>query len=398
MEVFFKMTLLHTRKRKFWQAMCKFMSAGVVCGFLIGLPLHSLAAPPDKEPREIMGQIFEAIRVLLPMSANLKQLEDPANRESVRPSLLQIAKSADEIMKHGRYQQQSVQFLSRSLGKNAREALNAYDLGWYEATQFHIQKMPEHCIACHSRLPSGDSPRAADFVRGPELNAMGPASRGAMQVATRRFEDAFVTFEALFQNPRQHPAMMLKPLRDYLTVAIRVKNDFGRAIHTLDTFVQRPDVWRVLRADVYDWIAALREIRATPLPENHLAAARSLIEKAHPSNYHPRTRRALIYFISASSHLHRYLDANPTDKRHISEAYYLLGLTEFRIARDYWLSLADFYLETAIRTAPEGPSAYAAYDLLEEETILGYSGSSGTHLPDDVAAHLKELHALVTRE
>ena len=378
--------------------MCKVINACLFFGLLIGIPLHALGASPEKEPREIMGQIFGAIRVLLPMSASLKELEDPANRESVRPSLLQIAESADEIMSHGRYQQQSVQYLSRSLGRNAREALSAYDLGRYEATQFHIQRMTEHCIACHSRLPSGDSPLAADFVKGPELNAMDPASRGAIQVATRRFDDAFVTFEALFQNPKEHPAMMLKPLRDYLTVAIRVKKDFSRAIHTLDTFAQRPDLWRVLRADVDDWVGALREVRSVPLPENHLDAARRLVEKAHPSNYFPGTRGALVYFITASSHLHRYLDANPTDKRRVSEAYYLLGITEFRIAPDYWLSLADFYLETAIRTAPKSASARDAYDWLEEETILGYTGSGGTHLPDDVAAQLKELRALISQD
>ncbi len=386
------------RKDNFWQTTWKVLAACAVLGLLIAIPLCSLEARQQKEPREIMGQIFGAMRVLLPMSADVEKLRDPANRESVRPSLSQISKGADELMNHGRDRPQSVPYHSRSLGRNAREALSAYDLGWYEATQFHIQRMTEHCIACHSRLPSGDSPRAADFVKGPELKAMDPASRGAIQVATRRFNDAFVTFEALFQNPKEHPAMMLKPLRDYLTVAIRVKKDFSRAIHALDKFAQRPDLWRVLRADVDDWVSALREVRGTPRPENHLEAARKLIEKAHPSNYFPGTRGALIYFITASSHLHQYLDANPKDKHRVSEAYYLLGITEFRIARDYWLSLADFYLETAIRTAPERPSARAAYDLLEEETILGYTGSSGTHLPDDVVAHLQELHALISQE
>lgn len=75
--------------------------------------------------------------------------------------------------------------------------------------------------------------------------------------------------------------MMLKPLRDYLAVAIRVKKDFSRAIHALDKFAQRPGLWRVLRADVDGWVSALREVRGTPRPENHLEAARKLIEKAH---------------------------------------------------------------------------------------------------------------------
>lgn len=115
---------MRTGERNFW----KFVGACAVLGLLIAIPLCSLGAQQQKEPREIMN--------------------------------------------HGRYRQQSVQYLSRSLGRNAREALSTYDLGWYEATQFHIQRTTEHCIACHSRLPSGDSPLAADFVKGPELAAM----------------------------------------------------------------------------------------------------------------------------------------------------------------------------------------------------------------------------------
>ena len=45
--------------------------------------------------------------------------------------------------------------------------------------------------------------------------------------------------------------------------------------------------------------------------------------------------------------------------------------------------------------APRSPHAEKAYALLEEYTVLGYSGSGGIHVPPDVQARLDELYALV---
>ena len=79
----------------------------------------------------------------------------------------------------------------------------------------------------------------------------------------------------------------------------------------------------------------------------------------------------------------------------LAEAYYLLGLAETRVRHSSWLAEAEFQLETAIRTDPASPWAKRAFALLEEETLAGYSGSGGLHLPDDVRAKLDELRGLV---
>jgi len=64
----------------------------------------------------------------------------------------------------------------------------------------------------------------------------------------------------------------------------------------------------------------------------------------------------------------------------------------------FWVSQADFYLETAIRTDPKAPSAERAYALLEESIIEGYSGSAGVNVPPEESARLAELRALMASE
>ncbi len=56
---------------------------------------------------------------------------------------------------------------------------------------------------------------------------------------------------------------------------------------------------------------------------------------------------------------------------------------------------AEFYLESAIRTAPGGPFARTAYALLEQEILADYSGSAGDHLPAEVQGRLTGLANLI---
>jgi hypothetical protein len=78
-----------------------------------------------------------------------------------------------------------------------------------------------------------------------------------------------------------------------------------------------------------------------------------------------------------------------------AEAYYLLGVTELRIGSSAWLTEPESYLEAAIRAAPGQPAARQAYVVLEESTLLGYTGSgSAGELPPEVTRWLAELRRL----
>lgn len=77
-----------------------------------------------------------------------------------------------------------------------------------------------------------------------------------------------------------------------------------------------------------------------------------------------------------------------------SGLYLLLGKSERHISDSFWLSEMENYLEFAIRLAPKTQYAKQAYQILEDNYIFGYTGSSGTNLPDDVVALLTELRNL----
>src|SRR5262245_56127984 len=119
-----------------------------------------------------------------------------------------------------------------------------------------------------------------------------------------------------------------------------------------------------------------------------------LIEAGQRRNRFPADQLGLVHFVVASGLLHRYVDAQaPTTQARI-EAYYLLGMTESYISRTSWVAETPFFLETAIRLEPQSPMADKAYDFLNAYIVTGYTGSAGTHVPQEVQAYLDSLRRL----
>lgn len=354
------------------------------------------AASEREQTRATMREIFESVRLLLPLSVNEDRFAAPENRAAVEQALDALAKNADTLATHARPTDPARQGLGRSLARDARQARARYADGRYESAAFQVQQATENCIACHTRLPSpGDSPVAENFVDRTALAALPLAERARLETATRQFDEAAASYEKLLADPEMHPNELLTPLIDYLIVQVRVRNDFERPRKTLQRFARRPDLWRHLRVDVDQWGRSLRELAPLAKQPPDLAAARDLIASAKQVDQYPADHRALVHYLVASSILQRYLDASPPSPRDAAEAYYLLGLAETHVGDTTWVSQPDLYLEAAIRLAPQEPFAHEAYVLLEEETVADYTGSRGVSLPDSVADHLRELRELV---
>ena len=348
----------------------------------------------DEDTGAAMGEIFQSMRYLLPLSVD-DSWRDAQHLQHVRDALETVAERASLLGEHGQSDRYVFRFLGYTLASDLREVLRRYELAEFESARFLLLRATDYCVACHARLPSpNDSPLSAHFVDGTVLARLPLEQRAHLEVATRRFDDALTSFEALFAAPDVHPSSLLGALTDYLIISIRVRQDFDRALTTLQIFGKRPDLWTALREDVAHWVAALREFRARPFDPPTLSLAVELIDLATSYRRYIADRRSLVHYVLASSVLHRFLESHP-QRDGLARTYYLLGLVEFQIGRDFWVAQGEMFLETAIRLAPDSPIALDAYALLEQEILLGYTGSSGLHLPDDERERLERLRALL---
>ncbi|MGH2901049.1 MAG: hypothetical protein ACRDMZ_20405, partial [Solirubrobacteraceae bacterium] len=336
------------------------------------------------------------LRQILPMAVDERAFADPKNRAAVHDALLALSHDATALDDHTGGFDPGARYLARSLGRELRQSLQRFDQGNYEAARYSLLETTNTCMTCHSRLPSAkDSQVSKGFLDNAELAALPILDRAQLQVATRRFDEALGSFESALADPSLEPIVLFRPLLDYLTVCVRVKGDVKRPIPVLEKFAARADVWTQLRLDVQRWVRDLERLTQRELDSDSIAEAKTLVERARGEAAYPSDRGGLVEYLAASRILTRLVAVHREASPDIAEAYYLLGAVEARIGPDFWTSPADFYLEVAVRMAPGSEAGRRAYALLEEETLLGFTGSGGEHLPDEDRARLKALKALV---
>lgn len=350
--------------------------------------------------REMMGRIFQSVSVVLPLSLSPTKFEEVANREVITKALKDLSENAAGLEMHGKGKDQSFAFMSKSLAFDTKEIYQRFQQGKFNQARYLVQHVTENCIACHTRLPSKDSPRAEKFFETIDIATLSLPEKARLQTALRQFENAMTSYEQILLSKSQSSdeiGLADVPV-DYLVVAVRVRYDLKRASETLEKFRQRGDLPLYLQHNVEQWSDSLKSLAKAKPKGTPIAQARSLIETGKHLMQFPVDRQAMVYNLVASSVLHRFLETQPAPPAKASaEAYYLLGLSESLTARSFWVSPTATYLESSIRMDPHGPFSHRAYELLEESIIFEYSGSSGVHLPGDVEQKLIELRQLMDK-
>ena len=355
-------------------------------------------AVKTSELRPTMQSMFQSLTTVLPLSLSAEAFQDAANRQRLHDALRALSSNAARLTQHGAQVPADFDFLRRSLRNDAQSAYELFASGDLEESRFVFQHLTDNCFLCHSRLPSARPfPLGERFVAQLPMQELDPHQRMRLAVAARQFDLALSSCEHLFGS-LDIPAAQIDLMglfEDYLRIAIRVRSDYSRAIRALQTFQQRPDVPRYLSHLLGVWIESLMALQVEPERGSELTQAHSLIQQGQNRNRFMIDRQGMPYFALASGLLHRFVNAATKPKPQLAEAYYLLGVAESYMPRTSWISETDFYLETAVRLAPESPFGQRAFLFLEEYLIMGYTGSSGLHLPVEIQQRLDELRGLI---
>ena len=370
-----------------------------------GLATTSFAqAPPPADgsasTRATMQGLVDSLAFVLPLATSDARFSDPAQRAAIETALSSLAESGAALEAHARGSDPGFGFLSRSLARDTGEIRDRFAAGRPAEARFLLLELSDSCAACHSRLPDGrDHPVGRRLVDDPRVAALDLQERVRLEVATRSFDRALASYEALFADPARSPGDLDLggDVEGYLEVVLRVKDDPLRARRTFEAFAKRPDLPAGLRANAATWVASLGALGERRPPGPPLAEARRLIGQAQDLSRYPDDRAALVLYVAASSQLHRLLDGGRASRAEQAEACYLLGVVESRVGRSFWLSQTELYLERAIRLAPQKPFARDAYELLVEFDASSYGGAGGSEesVPPEVRARLDELAALI---
>jgi hypothetical protein len=383
-------------------------AAAIVATLLLWLPASARAQTPASDSgatdadatRATMREIVESLAFVLPLSLGDAPFADPAQHRAILDALDALSRKGSSLERHVQNRDQGFAFLSRALARDMREIRDRYAAGQVAEARFLLLEVSDHCAACHSRLPDDrEHPIGRRLVDDPRVAALAPDERVELEVATRQFDRALASYEALFADPDFPPAELdlHGHIDGYLEVVVRVQNDPARARRTFTALATRKDLPAALRENVGAWIASLRAFEGHAATGSPLSEARELIAQAQEPSRYPDDRNALVSYLYASGVLNRFMQTPGVSSSDLGEACYLLGVIESRIGRSFWLSQPEFYLEQAILLAPERAFANDAYELLEEFLVSGYTGAAGNEVPPEVRARLDDLKQRIRR-
>jgi hypothetical protein len=350
----------------------------------------------DVETRRVMSPIFDAVQDLLLLGLDAERWAAPASRSSVEAALAVLEARSSQLAGHDAGRSESFGFYSQALAAGALELETRYRSGDFEQARGQLFQLVETCVGCHSRRSTPrDSRLSEGFARDPRFEKLPPDERVRLETAIRQYDAALQTYEEIFESSEYtaNDLDMIGILDDYVALNFQLRADTAALRRNLASIANRTDTAPGLALDIRRWIEVLD--RLPDLSRRaELTTARGLVASARKAGKGRGDRPGLVEYLAAGTLLHSIVEDPSREALERAEAYYWLGVVESQVGSVFWPAPEEFYLESAIRLAPNTDISSRAFVLLEEIVSLGFTGSGGTRIPPQVRLKLDSLRAL----
>jgi hypothetical protein len=341
-----------------------------------------------QEVKEGMHTLLTPLRELQPFIADQDQFSDPANKEKVAALLQDMRKNFHSLESiPSSYQKvpgfkENLTLMSDLLD----DATRRFSEGKVSYAWWRARGIPSSCFACHSTYKVS-STYANEGAIDPSLNNL---DRARFLLATRQFPQAQEALLQVLKDPNFRFSYD-EALRSLLIVVTRVNKSPNGGIALFKDVLATSRLPEEDTHEVRGWIESLEKWRdsKTPTEKDPLAAGEKLIVKG--------AARGLEYYqddvslLRGTAMIHDVLEKEGVTPEQRRRGLYLLGFAYSSLPGYFAESWAGMYLEQCITEFPATKDAQRAYRVYRDMTAEEFTGSGGTHLPDEVKLHLESL-------
>jgi hypothetical protein len=275
----------------------------------------------------------------------------------------------------------TVRFLATDLEADLELVRSAFAEGKKEFARFQLMKVTQYCVECHTRTQQGPELKGS---AGPFFNSMSSLNQVEYLIAFRDFDRAIEVSQQALRSATPQLKLLWQLDRVAklgLQVSIQYKNSYKDAQKIIETVQGNSALPLFLRSKAKAWSVSLKKLQTQVPDKDELVAARNLL--SDDSGEIERMR--------ALSLLLRTLSRQPGNDV-LAEALYLTGRA-YEELNESSISLHENYYESCIRERPRSKWSKLCFEKLEQSIAMGYTGSSGTHLPLDVHVRLEKLRS-----
>ncbi len=338
------------------------------CAFALFL----LATPVSAEQTGVvMRDVYDAIAYLLPLSVRGDEARSPWDKELVDAKLEILQSAAATLVEHAQSEDSEFKLLARSFDRLVRDTAASFREQWPDYAYYSLMELTDHCVACHSRLPSDSQQLFGQrLIARMVLDDVPPESKALLLVATRQFDAALELLEQRLLDGKLDPieadyrGIMVR----YLRIAISVPKNTARVKTFLARYRAREDLPFYLDRRLAHWETMLTELADSLDAQPDLDRARTIFDQATARTLAPGNRLRAAEDLLAARLFRTFLAVNPNlDAATRAEIYFKLAIISLRTSEpDPGVPEMEILLAAAIDADPAGPHALEAYSLLEE--------------------------------
>lgn len=341
--------------------------------------------------REVSGALSEVIPYLYPnekgdvkgLTEKVQQLYEVSQKLDVK----------DHMVKTGDYDP-GLLYLTDAFKEDIGRAYQSLKDGYVDYAKYTLKNSTSYCIACHTRTSSG-----AQF---PLIKAFAEPLKSAPWVSQLEFEAASRQFDSVYtqvmdelqrKECRSLSSLDLeRGVRLALSIAVRVKQSPEKTLELAKAIQKSKCTTLPMKEAAKDWEQATRAWKKEKPPqlntvEAALAEGRRLVKKADTL---PSRGNDEVYYLRATAVLHELLRKFPNTRK-MPEALFLIGVSYSPLQELGLWNLQENYFQACILEAPHTDIAEKCYSRFEQSVVLGFSGSSGTHIPPQMQRQLQQL-------
>lgn len=349
------------------------------------------------QTKETMNKFLQEFTALKKFYASEAEFVDPKNQEEISRRLKNFASLAKQTRHDAMLNHPNFKFSRDVLERHLSETERIFRLGNKSYARWQLASTASVCMSCHTQMPTA-SRNIQDFKSIDSMKSL--FEQAEFLFTTHAFDEAIKLYDRVIDDYPQNKAELQhveSSLERQLAYFSRVTRDPKMAIEKFQNHAANKNLPEHIKVKIQSWLKQFGSWDKQKAPDPKKATedqilkyARKNIETQWTTQMMDPGNPSLVTYLRVSGILYEYLKNNPTTKA-TPEILYWLSICDRSISNTFFFSLADLYLKECMIRYPSHPMAKKCYKEYEAEMVLGYTGSSGTHLPDEVKEELLNL-------
>lgn len=365
------------------------------------------AEPTPSEAKIVMDRVHESFVKIIPYVYSEKLLADLAvkKNESKKEEVIYTLNDISNFFKTAKhvetFQKPGFRPSLETINTHMNETILSVKNNNTAYASKRLKAMTAICLSCHTQLQEENS-FAKDVPKAQNELFARPYDYANYLMILRKFSEAQKYYEVSLKENLKSPVKdqfneeISTSLKRVLSIHTKINFDPKAALNFVRKYKNETNLNKVARDTLAIWEKDLIKWQSFN-PKKQKSVHQFVVTYLNPIESE-KAETAFgendITLLVASGILTKDLNSRPTSKD-VPENLYWLAIAEKRLGSSYLFSLGDLYLKECIRQYPASPFAKKCYKEYEDNLTFGYSGSSGTDIPDDEKQELAKLKALL---